>query len=102
MRKGLNSVVETFSTRSGHATMAYALWLIQECRKMKSSLNHGNPRGGERMKTKKEVYVPPVLTKHELLRDITAAFSGGGRGGAIKGTIGDIVCRVAPRNPHCD
>ena len=52
------------------------------------------------MKTEKEVYVPPVLTKHELLRDITAAFSGGG--GAIKDRVGDIVCRVAPRNPHCD
>ena len=54
------------------------------------------------MKTKKEVYVPPVLTKHELLRDITAAFSGGHGGGAIKDRVGDIVCLVAPRNPHCD
>lgn len=28
------------------------------------------------MDNKKEVYVPPVLVKHELLRDITAAASG--------------------------
>jgi len=54
------------------------------------------------MKTKKEVYVPPVLTKHERLRDITAAYSGGHGGGDIKGRVGDIVCRVAPHNPHCD
>jgi hypothetical protein len=54
------------------------------------------------MQTKKEVYVLPARTKHELLRDITAAFSGGHGGGGIKGTIGDIACRVAPRHPHCD
>ena len=54
------------------------------------------------METKKEVYVPPVLTKHELLRDITAAYSGGHGGNGIKGRMEDIICRVAPRNPHCD
>ena len=32
------------------------------------------------MKATKEVYVRPVLTKHYLLRDITAAYSGGGGG----------------------
>lgn len=55
------------------------------------------------MKTKKEVYVPPTLTKHELLRDITAAYSGGHGGGApLPDRVANIVCRVAPHNPHCD
>jgi hypothetical protein len=39
-------------------------------------LNQAPPDGGKRMKTKKEVYISPVRTKHELLRDITAAYSG--------------------------
>lgn len=37
----------------------------------------------------KEMYVEPVLTKHELLRDITAKRSGygGGRGGMGGGRL---------------
>ena len=50
------------------------------------------------MKTTKELYVQPVLTKHELLRDITAAYSGGG---VLKDRIEDIVCRVFPNLPRC-
>lgn len=48
------------------------------------------------MKAKKEVYVPPVLTKHGLLRNITAAFSGGHGGGAIK-TVLEISSAGLPR-----
>lgn len=60
-------------------------------------------QGGEReMKTTKEVYVQPVLTKHDLLRDITAAYSGSGSGGGIRDRIEDIVCRVFPRLPRCN
>ncbi|WHZ29229.1 MAG: hypothetical protein OJF51_004030 [Nitrospira sp.] len=68
--------------------------------KMKSYLNQDTTRGGERMKTTKEVYVRPILTKHDLLRDITAAYSGGGsvRDRIIEG----IVCRVFPRLPRCN
>lgn len=59
-------------------------------------------QGGEReMKTTKEAYVRPVLTKHDLLRDITAAYSGSG-GSGIRGRIEDIVCRVFPRLPRCN
>ncbi|MDC8447078.1 MAG: hypothetical protein LV473_01855 [Nitrospira sp.] len=54
------------------------------------------------MKTTKEVYVQPVLTKHDLLRDITAAYSGSGSGGGIRDRIEDIVCRVFPRLPRCN
>jgi hypothetical protein len=49
------------------------------------------------MKNTKEVYVRPVLTKHELLRDITAAFSGGGGTGG-----GGLLCRLFPRLPRCN
>ena len=59
-------------------------------------------QGGEReMKTTKGTYVRPVLTKHDLLRDITAAYSGGG-GGGVRDRIEDIVCRVFPRLPRCN
>lgn len=54
------------------------------------------------MKTTKEVYVPPVLTKHDLLRDITAAYSGSSGDGGIRDRIEDIVCRVFPRLPRCN
>lgn len=47
------------------------------------------------MKTTKEVYVQPILTKHDLLRDITAAYSGGGR-------LRDRICRRWPNFPGCD
>jgi len=50
------------------------------------------------MKPKKEVYDKPALTKHGLLRDITAAFSGGG--GTI-GSIDNVICRIFPRLPRC-
>ncbi len=36
----------------------------------------------------KEMYVQPVLTKHELLRDITATKSGHGGGGGGGSTSG--------------
>lgn len=49
------------------------------------------------MKTTKEVYVRPVLTKHDLLRDITATFSGGGGIGG-----GGLLCRLFPRLPRCN
>lgn len=52
------------------------------------------------MKATKEVYVRPVLTKHDLLRDITAAYSGGG--GGVRGRIEEIVCRVFPHLPRCN
>ena len=51
------------------------------------------------MKTTKEAYVRPVLTKHELLRDITAAYSGGG---GVIGRIENIVCRAFPNLPRCN
>jgi hypothetical protein len=53
------------------------------------------------MKTAKEVYVRPVFTKHELLRDITAGYSGGG-GGAVRDRIEDVVCRFFPNLPRCN
>lgn len=52
------------------------------------------------MKTTKEVYVPPVLTKHGLLRDITAAYSGGGD--RIRDRIEHIICRFFPHLPGCN
>lgn len=52
------------------------------------------------MKIAKEVYVPPVLTKHDLLRDITASYSG--RGGHIRERIEDILCQRFPRLPRCN
>ena len=51
------------------------------------------------MKTPKEVYVRPLLMKHELLRDITAAYSGGG---GVIGRIENIVCRVFPNLSRCN
>jgi len=54
------------------------------------------------MKAMKEVYVRPVLSKHDLLRDITAAYSGSGGDGGVRDRIEDIVCRVFPRLPRCN
>ncbi len=54
------------------------------------------------MKTTKEVYVRPVLTKHELLREITAAYSGGRGDGGVRDRIEDIVCQIFPRLPRCN
>src|SRR5690349_768903 len=60
-------------------------------------------KGGERkMKATKEVYVQPVLTKHDLLRDITASYSGSGGDGGVRDRIEDVVCRVFPRLPRCN
>jgi hypothetical protein len=53
------------------------------------------------MEAAKEVYVQPVLTKHELLRDVTASYSGGG-GGAVRDRIENVVCRFFPGLPRCD
>ena len=50
------------------------------------------------MKTTKEVYARPVLAKHELLRDITATFSGSGGGS----DLGGIICRFFPGLPRCN
>jgi len=58
----------------------------------------GSTIGGERMQSTKEVYVRPVLTKHELLRDVTAAYSGGG---VLRDRIEDITCRLFPNLPRC-
>jgi len=53
------------------------------------------------MKAMKEVYVQPVLMKHELLRDITAGYSGGGRRERID-RIERIICRFFPRFSRCN
>ena len=50
-------------------------------------------------KTTKETYVSPVLTKHEILRDITAASSGSG---GTTGPIETLICRVFPNLPRCN
>lgn len=50
------------------------------------------------MKTTKEVYIQPVLTKHGLLRDITAAFSGGQR----QQVRDRIICHLFPNLPRCN
>ncbi len=84
------------------------IWLTKEVysrskkhTKKESCLNNNTTKRGERkMKTAKEVYARPVLTKHGLLRDITASFSGGG--GGIKGRIEEIICRVFPQLPRCN
>ena len=46
------------------------------------------------MKTRKEAYVRPACTKHGLLRDITAGFSGSG--------IKPIICKYFPGLPRCN
>jgi len=51
------------------------------------------------MKTTKELYVRPALTKHELLRDITATFSGGG---VIRDRITDAICKRWPNFTSCN
>lgn len=51
------------------------------------------------MKVAKEVYASPVLTKHELLRDITATYSGGG---VIRDRLRDLICRRWPNLQICD
>lgn len=65
---------------------------------------HTIERGGRIMnateeKTTKETYVSPVLTKHEILRDITAASSGSG---GTTGPIETTICRLFPRLPRCN
>ncbi|MGC4098022.1 MAG: hypothetical protein QM706_12980 [Nitrospira sp.] len=47
----------------------------------------------------KEAYVSPALTKHELLRDITAAYSGSG---TTRDRIEGALCRLFPRLPGCN
>ena len=49
--------------------------------------------------TFKAPYISPVLTKHEILRDITAASSGSG---VVRERIEGVVCRLFPRLPGCD
>lgn len=53
-----------------------------------------NIKGGVRMKVKKEVYVKPVLAKHELLRDITAGYSGNRY---TRDRIESAICRFFPQ-----
>ena len=55
----------------------------------------------ENMTTTKESYVRPTLTKHGLLRDITAGASGGG-GGHARDRINAIICQFFPRLPRCN
>jgi len=61
---------------------------------------HTNKRG-DQMKAMKEFYVQPVLTKHELLRDITAGYSGSGGTRDRIDRIERIICRFFPGLPRC-
>lgn len=54
------------------------------------------------MKAMKAIYVQPVLTKHELLRDITAGYSGSGGTGDRINRIERIICRFFPGLPRCN
>lgn len=56
--------------------------------------NNSTTKGGETMRATKGVYVRPVLTKHDLLRDITAGYSGNG---AARDRIESVLCRFFPR-----
>lgn len=51
------------------------------------------------MRTTKEAYVSPILTKHDLLRDITATYSGSG---STRDRIEGIICRIFPNLPGCN